>query len=114
MEPKWTIVTRRKTSKASRQGQKTSLVQSATAKEVKEEMREEEMWREEEIKEEERLKRWRQEEEEEEAKRGEDSGEKEAKTLRRKREEAVERRLARCLTRDCTSQTGFTTDSGGV
>ena len=46
MEPKWTIV-KRKTSKASRQGQNTSLVQSATAKEVKEEMREEEMWREE-------------------------------------------------------------------
>ena len=46
MEPKWTIV-KRKTSKASRQGQKTSLVQSAKAKEVKEEMREEEMWREE-------------------------------------------------------------------
>ena len=41
MEPKWTIVKGRKSSKA-RQGQKTSLVQSAKAKEVKEEM-----WREE-------------------------------------------------------------------
>ena len=42
MEPKWTIVKGRKTSKATRQGQKTSLVQSAKAKEMKEEM-----WREE-------------------------------------------------------------------
>ena len=66
------------------------------------------MWREEERKEEERVERWRREEEEEVRK----GKVEDAKTLRRKREEAVERRLARSFTRDCQSQTGFTTDSG--
>ena len=60
------------------------------------------------------MQRWRQEEEEEEEEKKRKGGKdlEEAKTLRRKREEAMERRQARCFTRDCQSQTGFTTDSG--
>ena len=90
-------------------------------KSIKEEQRREEeeeraaeLWREEERKEEERVARWRREEEEEEERRRGKGGTEvdEAKSLRKKREEAVERRLARSLTRDCQSQTGFTTDSG--
>ena len=77
-----------------------------------EEEREAERWREEERKEEERVERWRQEEEEERRKVKGGKEVEEAKTLRKKREEAVERRLARSFTRDCQSQTGFTTDSG--